>query len=312
MFHGCIFIPRKGLSVKDNKPIKKRAEQEVAVRVSLVSVIGNIILTAFKFFAGIAAHSTAMVSDAVHSASDVISSLIVIVGVKIAQKNADSSHPYGHERFECVAAVILAAILVVVGGNIGYSAINSIVSGSYKESVTPGVLALIAAIVSIAGKGLMFIYTRYHAIAIRSTALKAEAWHHLSDALSSVGALIGIGGAMMGVAVLEPVASIVICVMILKAAFDIFREAVDQMVDKACDEETVEKIRACILAQEGVMHIDVLQTRQFGNKIYVDTEISVHKYYSLEKGHGIAEAVHAELERNFPEIKHVMVHVNPD
>ncbi len=298
--------------MKDKRQIKKRAEQEVAVRVSLVSIIGNIILTVFKFFAGFAAHSTAMVSDAVHSASDVVSSLIVIIGVKISQKNADRSHPYGHERFECVAAVILAAILFVVGGNIGYSAVNSIASGTYLESETPGVLALIAAIVSIVAKGLMFFYTRYHASAIRSTALKAEAWHHLSDALSSVGALIGIGGAMLGVAVLEPIASIVICVMIIKAAFDIFCEAVDQMVDKACDEETIKKIRDCILSQEGVMHIDVLQTRQFGNKIYVDTEISVHKYYTLEKGHNIAEKVHAELERTFPEIKHVMVHVNPD
>ena len=309
---GVFLRPGKGDVVKEKKQITKKTEQDVAVRVSLVSIIGNILLTAFKFFAGFAAHSTAMVSDAVHSASDVVSSLIVIVGVKLAQKNADSSHPYGHERFECVAAVILAAILFVVGGNIGLSALNSIISGRYMENEAPGVLALIAAVVSIASKGLMFIYTRHYADAIRSTALKAEAWHHLSDALSSVGALIGIGGAMLGAAVLEPVASIVICVMILKAAIDIFREAVDQMVDKSCDKETTEKIRSCILSQEGVMHIDVLQTRQFGNKIYVDTEISVHKHLSLEKGHSIAEAVHKELERNFPEIKHVMVHVNPD
>ena len=172
-------------------------------------------------------------------------------------------------------------------------------------------LALIAAIVSIVGKGGMFAYTRYYARAIRSTALKAEAWHHLSDALSSVGALIGIGGAMLGVAVLEPIASIVICLMILKAAVDIFREAIDQMVDKACDKKTEEQIRSCILMQDGVQGIDLLQTRQFGNKIYVDTEICADRSLSLEEGHAIAERVHAALEESFPEIKHVMVHVNP-
>ena len=152
----------------------------------------------------------------------------------------------------------------------------------------------------------------HHAKNIRSTALKAEAWHHLSDALSSVGALIGIGGAMLGAAVLEPVASIAICIMILKTAYDIFMEAMDQMVDKSCEKEMEQKIRSCILSQEGVMHIDILQTRQFGNRIYVDTEISVHKNLTLEEGHNIAETVHHAIEQAFPEVKHVMVHVNPD
>ena len=285
--------------------------QNIAVRVSLVSVIGNILLTVFKLFAGIFAHSTAMVSDAVHSASDVVSSLIVIAGVKIAGKKADKSHPYGHERFESVAAFILSAILVIVGGTIGVHAAESIITRSYLEQEMPGMLALIAAIVSIAGKAAMFVYTRYYANAIRSTALKAEAWHHLSDALSSVGALIGIGGAMLGVAVLEPIASIAICLMILKAAVDIFREAIDQMVDKSCDKETEEQIRSCILVQEGVRGVDLLQTRQFGNKIYVDTEICADGSLSLEEGHAIAERVHMALEENFPQIKHVMVHVNP-
>ena len=303
--------PTQGDGMEERRIDNTETAQRIAVRVSLVSVIGNILLTVFKLLAGIIAHSTAMVSDAVHSASDVVSSLIVIAGVKVAGKKPDKAHPYGHERFENVAAFILSAILAVVGGTIGIQAVRSIILKEYLTQAVPGMLTLIAAIVSIVGKGLMFLYTRVHANAIRSTALKAEAWHHLSDALSSIGALIGIGGAMLGVAVLEPIASVLICLMILKAAVDIFREAMDQMVDKACSKETEEKIRDCILKQEGVLGIDLLHTRQFGNRVYVDTEIAVDGSLSLVKAHAIAERVHLALEQEFSQIKHVMVHVNP-
>lgn len=285
--------------------------QKVAIRVSLVSVIGNIALTVFKLLAGIFAHSGAMVSDAVHSSSDVVSSIIVIIGVKIAARKEDAKHPYGHERFESVAAILLAAILFMVGGMIGYHACVSIIDGSYREMQTPGLLALIAAIVSIVAKTAMFFYTRINAKAIRSTALRAEAWHHLSDALSSVGALIGIGGAMLGLSILEPIASIVICLFILKAAVDVFRDAIDQMVDKSCDEKTEGEIRDCVEKQSGVVRVDMLHTRLFGNKIYVDVEIAVDANLTLREGHSIAETVHNALEEGFPEIKHVMVHVNP-
>ena len=291
------------------KPAKDA--QKIATQVSLVSVIGNIILTAFKLLAGILAKSQVMISDAVHSASDVVSSLIVIAGVKISGRKADDDHPYGHERFECVAAIILAAVLVIVGGTIGIKAVKSIISGGYREQAMPGLLALIASIVSIVAKGAMFFYTRVYAKQINSTALMAEAWHHLSDSLSSIGALIGIAGARMGVPILEPIASIVICLLILKAAYDIFRAAIDQMVDKSCSEEQENAIRECVRTQEGVADIDMLQTRMFGNRIYVDVEIAVDKNLTIEEGHDIAERVHDALEQQFSTVKHVMVHVNP-
>ena len=291
------------------KPAKDA--QRIATQVSLVSVIGNIILTAFKLLAGILAKSQVMISDAVHSASDVVSSLIVIAGVKISGRKADDDHPYGHERFECVAAIILAAVLVIVGGTIGIKAVKSIISGGYREQAMPGLLALIASIVSIVAKGAMFFYTRVYAKQINSTALMAEAWHHLSDSLSSIGALIGIAGARMGVPILEPIASIVICLLILKAAYDIFRAAIDQMVDKSCSEEQENAIRECVRTQEGVADIDMLQTRMFGNRIYVDVEIAVDKNLTIEEGHDIAERVHDALEQQFSTVKHVMVHVNP-
>lgn len=296
----------------NNSAVSEKDFEKTAVKVSMVSIVGNIVLSIGKFIAGIIAHSGAMVSDAVHSASDVFSSIIVIVGVKLAAKNSDKEHPYGHERMECVAAIVLAVVLLVTGLFIGESTLNTIISGNIGEMKMPGVLALIAAAVSILVKEGMFWYTRYYAKKLDSGAVMADAWHHRSDALSSVGALIGIAGARMGYPVLEPVASLVIVVFILKASFDIFKDAVDKMVDHSCDDETEKELRSCAEAIEGVKSVDLLRTRIFGNKMYVDIEIRVDGRKTLIEGHEIAERVHAEIEKAFPKVKHIMVHVNPD
>ena len=157
----------------------------------------------------------------------------------------------------------------------------------------------------------MYWYTRYNAKIIDSSALMADAWHHRSDALSSVGALIGIGGAMLGYPVMDSIASLVIFVFIAKAAYDIFKDAVDKMVDHSCDEKTEDALRKCVLSHSEVKDIDLLQTRIFGNKIYVDVEIQVDGTYMLQESHRIAEEVHESIEENFPKVKHIMVHVNP-
>lgn len=285
--------------------------EKTAIIVSLVSIIANTVLSVGKLLAGIFANSGAMISDAIHSASDVFSSIIVMIGVKISAKQADDDHPYGHERLECVAAIILATILSATGLGIGYSAFMTIISGQYEELAIPGIAALVAAILSIIIKEAMFWYTRINAKKIDSAALMADAWHHRSDALSSVGALIGIAGARMGLAVLDPIASLVICFFIEKAAYDIFMDAVNKMVDHACDEETENALKACALAQSGVEGIDLIQTRMFGNKIYVDIEISVDGQLTLTEAHDIAENVHDAIEAEFPKVKHIMVHVNP-
>lgn len=291
--------------------MKSNEFQQVATRVSLVSIIGNLILSGFKLFAGIVAHSGAMLSDAVHSASDVFSSILVIIGVRIAARKPDKEHPYGHERFECVTAILLSVILFLTGLGIGKNALQAILGGHYEDLAVPGALALVAAVASIITKEAMFWYTRYHANRIQSPALMADAWHHRSDALSSVGALIGIAGARMGYPVLDPVASAVICLFILKAAFDIFKDAIDRMVDRACDEETEAGLHKFVLAQEGVLGVDLLQTRVFGSGIYVDLEIVVHGDLPLRQAHAIAERVHDDMEDHFPKIKHIMVHVHP-
>ena len=286
--------------------------KKTAVKVSLVSIIGNSALTLFKLLAGIIANSGAMISDAIHSASDVFSSIIVIIGVKIAARDSDDEHQYGHERFECVAAIVLAVILCVVGIFIGHTAIEKLTSGNADALQAPGVLALVAAIVSIVSKEAMYWYTRFYAKRLNSSGLMAEAWHHRSDALSSIGALVGIWGARLGYPWLDAVASLLICAFILKAVYDIFVDAIEKMVDKSCDEEVIQQLRDCIMSIDGVLGIDKLKARTFGNKLYVDLEIREDGAISLSEAHRVAEQVHDTIEQQFPVVKHIMIHVNPE
>ena len=285
--------------------------EKTAMKVSIISIIANVVLAAFKLVAGILAHSSAMLSDAIHSASDVFSTFVVMIGIKIASKEPDEEHPYGHERMECVAAIILATILCITGLGIGKNALQFITGNSSEVSV-PGMLALIAAIVSIIVKEAMFWYTRHYAKMIDSGALMADAWHHRSDALSSIGAFIGIIFARMGYVMMDSIACLVICVFIVKAAYDIFKDAIDKMVDKSCSLEVEAEIRTIVMSVDGVKGIDSLSTRLFGNKMYVDIEIRADGEKTLNETHEIAEAVHDSIEAQFEKVKHIMVHVNPD
>ena len=286
-----------------------RQHEKVAVSVSAVTIAINLALAGFKFLAGFLAHSGAMISDAVHSASDVLATFIVILGVKLAGRDADRDHPYGHERLECVAALILAVILGATGLGIGWSGIRKVTGG--EALLVPGVLALVAAVVSIVVKEAMFWYTWLAAKKIESSALKAEAWHHRSDALSSVGSFAGILGARLGFPVLDSVASVVICLFILKAAWDILRDALSKMTDHACSPELTEEMKESILSQPGVLGLDALNTRLFGDRVYVDVEIQADGELPLKVTHATAQAVHDVLEKQFPQVKHCMVHVNP-
>ena len=285
--------------------------QKVANKVSFITIMENVVLSVVKLLAGVIAHSSAMISDAIHSASDVFSTIVVIIGIKLASKEPDKEHPYGHERLECVAAIVLAIVLFITGLGIGVDALKNILRGNYGDLQVPGILALIAAILSIVSKEGMYWYTRHYARKIDSSALMADAWHHRSDAFSSVGALIGIGGARLGFPIMDSIASLVIFLFIVKAAYDIFRDAMNKMVDHACDEATEKQIYDCVMKNDKVMGIDLLHTRIFGNKIYVDVEIQADASYTLQEAHTIAEAVHDDIEQNFPKVKHIMVHVNP-
>ena len=282
-----------------------------ANRVSVVSIIINIVLSLFKLIVGIFAHSGALISDSIHSASDVLSTFSVIAGVNIAAKDSDKAHQYGHERMENIFSIILAILLFATGIGIGFTAVKVIVVKNFEEIEIPGVIALVAAFVSIAVKEWMYHYTMHTAKKIKSTALKADAWHHRSDALSSVGSFAGILGARMGLPICDPIASLIICAFIAKAAWDIFYEAVNGLVDHSADDETCTELRRLISEQNGVLCIDDLKTRMFGSKLYVDVEIGADGNQTLRQAHEIAQRVHDIIEKRFENVKHCMVHVNP-
>ena len=284
---------------------------ELAMRTSYVSLAGNVFLTAGKFIAGVLGNSMVMIADAVHSASDVLSTLVVMLAVKISGKPEDSDHEYGHERFESIGAISLALMLAAIGLGIGFNGLETLLDSEYEGAPLPSITALMAAVVSILIKEWMYRYTRRAGELCRSEALIADAWHHRSDAMSSVGSLIGIGASRLGFAFMDALASVVVCVFIIKSAAEIFMAAVNKLTDRACDAEIEESMRRTIEEIEGVLRLDVLKTRQFGSKSYVDVEISVDGDLSLRAAHEIAELVHDRIERDFEDVKHCTVHVNP-
>ena len=283
--------------------------EKIAIKVSVISIILNCLLTIIKFISGVISKSSAMISDSVHSLSDVLSTFVVIIGVKISNKKADSDHPYGHERIECVSAIILSGMLFIIGALIGINGIKNVTNSS--NLVMPGVLALIASIISIISKEAMYQYTIRVSKKINSAALKADAWHHRSDALSSIGSFIGILGSRLGFKIFDPLASVIISLCIIKVSIDIFKDAIDKMVDKSCDKEVIDKVISVIEKNESVKNIDDIKTRQFGNKAYVDVEISVDENLLLKDAHKVAEEIHDSVENEINIVKHCMVHVNP-
>lgn len=281
---------------------------KIGIKISKITIIVNILLSAIKLFAGIIGRSGAMIADSIHSLSDVLSTIAVMVGLRLAKQPADEDHPYGHEKMEPIMAKILASILLITALLIGFNGIKSIINGS---TVIPAKIAMYAAILSIIVKEWMYRYTVKGAKKIDSSALMADAWHHRSDAFSSIGTLIGIAGARMGFPILDPIASLVICVLIAKVAIDIYKQAIDQLVDHCADAKTIENIKNEIEKTNGVISIDELKTRISANRLYVDVEICVNRNLSVCEGHEIAERVHNTIENLDNRIKHCMVHVNP-
>ena len=285
--------------------------KRIAMRVSLLCILGNILLSIIKFLAGVIGHSEAMLTDALHSTSDVLGNVIALVGILLSKKQSDVNHEYGHERMECVASIVLSIILMITGVKIGLDGLHKVFMDDDCVILIPSTIALVVAFISIIVKEGMFQYTKHYAKNIHSDALMACAWDHRSDAISSIGAFIGIFASMHGYRKFDILASIVICIFIIRTAILIFKDSIDKMVDKACDKKTEAFMKNTILKIEGVCGIDLLQTRLFGSKIYVDVEISVDKNLTVLQGHEIAEVVHQTIEHEFPLVKHCMVHVNP-
>jgi len=300
------------MKLKKQPKLKRvRTNEQMAMTVSWISIVINIFLSAFKLIAGIVGNSSAMIADAVHTISDAATTGIVMIGIKLSNRASDKDHQYGHERFECVAAILLSIVLFLVGIGIGNQGLQKVLHVDTETIAVPGMIALFAAIASILVKEAMYWYTWIVAKKIKSTALMADAWHHRSDGLSSIGSLIGIGGAMLGLPILDPLAALVICFFILKVSYDIFTEAIGKMTDKATDEKTTLTIRTIAFSQDGVIDVDKLKTRVFGDKIYIDVEIRVDGSLTLNEAHEISERVHDAIEKHVPNVKHCMVHVNP-
>lgn len=284
------------------------SDVNLGTRISWITIVINTALCFFKILAGIVGKSSAMLADGVHTLSDVMATFVVIIGLKISSREADEKHPYGHEKFEPVCAKIISVVLLLTGFFIGFEGIKSLISGKISE---PGLIALIAAAVSIFVKEGMYWYTIKVAKRIRSISMEADAWHHRSDAFSSIGTFAGIFGARMGLKVLDPIAGIVVSFFIIKVGIDFYLRAMKELVDESTDNETIEKIKNTALSTSGVIDVCSLKTRIFGNKLYVDIEIIVDGDIAVKDGHDIAELVHDNIENGIENVKHCMVHVEP-
>ena len=284
-------------------------------RVTLVGGIANMLLVAVKFVAGFAGHSAAMVADAVHSLSDFITDIVVLVFVGISARPQDASHDYGHGKFETVATLFIALALAA-------AAIGIVVSGATKLAAwlqgedlpAPGMLALWAALLSIVVKEILYQYTARRGKSLDSQALIANAWHHRSDALSSIGAAIGIGGAILlgnRWTVLDPLASIVVGAMLVKVAYDLLGPTIGELTDKSLPEETEGEILDIIGTVEDVHDPHNLRTRRIGNRIAIEAHVRMDGSLPLGVAHEKASEIEHLLRNRFGDNAHVTIHMEP-
>lgn len=278
-----------------------------AQKTSYVGLAGNLFLAIIKFIFGIIFNSAALIADAFHSLSDLISNGVVILGIKFASRPPDDNHHYGHGKIESVAAKIVAIILLITGVSLLYSFSISIA----REITIPASGALWGAIISILIKEAMYQYVSYKGKKLNSTALMADAWHNRSDALSSLAALIGIGGARLGYPVLDPIAGIVVALLILRMGVKLYFRSIKELIDTAPSEEFIKEIRELIMSIPGARNAREIKARLHGTGVYVDLKICVDKDFTVEKGHSIAKEVRSLLEEELKEVENVFVHVDP-
>lgn len=282
---------------------------EESDKVTIQSILWNIFLTIIKIFAGIFGKSSAMISDGLHSASDIISSVGVLIGNKIAKTPNDKEHNYGHEKAETLVSFLLSILLIIVSLKIGWGALQSLFN---LDSVqVPTALPLIVSIISIGIKEYQYRITIRIANRINSPSLKADAWHHRSDALSSIAAFIGIGGAMLGFKALDPIASIVVALFVAKVGFDILKDSTNELMDYSIDDEQEEQIRKIAEKIDGVINLGELRTRKHGAMAYVDLTICVDGSLTVKEGHDIAHKLEKRMVDEMEFIKGITVHVEP-
>lgn len=292
-----------------------RAREKQITRVTLIGSIVNLILTAIKITAGVVGKSGAMIADGIHSLSDLASDIVVLIFVPIAGKAKDKDHQYGHGKFETLATLIVSLILMVVAIRLVASSAKSIISAlSGNILPKPGYIALAAAIISIVSKEILYQYTALVARRTNSSVCKANAWHHRSDALSSIGSLLGIGGAVIlgnKWTILDPVAAVIIGLMILFVAIKMAKAPIEELMEKSLDEETEREITDIILATEGVQNMHNLKTRRNGQSKIIDCHIRVKRTISIVEAHDIATNVEKNLKQKFGNETQTSIHIEP-
>ena len=284
-------------------------------KVTLVGGVVNVVLLLFKFVAGIVGHSAAMVADAVHSLSDFITDVIVLVFVHISSKPKDKSHDYGHGKYETLAMTLIGVALLIVAIGIIYSGAMKIVAWMNGEQLeAPGTLALWAALLSVLLKEGVYQYSMVKARQLNSQVVEANAWHHRSDALSSVGTAIGIGGAIfLGQrwTVLDPIASLVVGAFIVKVAVDLLHRGIDDLMEHSLPEDVEEEILRIVGELKGVVDPHDLRTRKIGNRYAIELHILMDGDITLHEAHNKASEVEDLLRARYGEDTHVAVHVEP-
>ena len=280
-----------------------------ANKVTLKAIVWNIFLAFIKIIAGILGKSSVMIADGLHSASDIITSMGVLIGNYISSKPFDKEHNYGHEKAETLVSFLLSIILVGVALSIGYEASKSLFN--IEGIAIPTLLPLVVSIISILIKEYQYRITIRIAKKINSPALKADAWHHRSDALSSIAAFVGIGGAMLGFKILEPLASIVVALFVCKVGYDILKNAVNELMDVSIDETYENEIKKIAQLTEGVMNLGSLRTRKHGASAYVDLVICVDGKLTVTSGHDIATNLEKKIQNDINIVKGITVHVEP-
>lgn len=279
-----------------------------------VGIIGNLVLAVVKGVIGYVANSKALLADAVHSASDVIGSLAVLIGLRAAQKPPDKDHPYGHGKAESIAAIIVSILLFIVGLEVGFKSFQTM----FAPLEAPGLVAVYAAFVSMLIKEGMFQYKFRLGKKLNSQALIANAWEHRSDVYSSLAAVVGIGGAVIGgkfqipyLLYLDPIAGLIVSILVLKMAYDLLGESIHNTLDHVIHEEEAQGLIEAVEKVEGVMKVDKLFAREHGHYVIVDVKIGVNPHISVEKGHAIGKEVKHKLMNEFDHVQDVMVHINP-
>ncbi len=282
---------------------------KITTKVTIIGAIVNLILAVLKIIIGYIGYSHALVVDGIHSLSDLLSDGLVVFAAKKGSQSPDEDHPYGHARIETAFAAVLGGMLIALGVGIVIDAIAKLDSG---EILTPKNITIWVALLSVLSKEVLYRYTLVFAQQLKSPVLMANAWHHRSDAISSIVVLIGVVGSILGVPYLDSAAAVIVSMMIAKIGWDIAKQSIEELVDKGLDPKKVKSIQKHITTIPGVSHMHMLRSRQMGSDALLDVHVEVSPCLSVSEGHRISDEVSVKLKQVFPDIAQVLVHIDPE